>query len=63
MNLRPLAIYIHFPYCKSRCPYCDFFRNILPKDFDENAWIRKCREDIAYFYDICGNFIKYKNNG
>lgn len=57
MNLRPLAIYIHFPYCKSRCPYCDFFRNILPKDFDENAWIRKCREDIAYFYDICGERI------
>ena len=21
---RPLAIYIHFPYCLSKCPYCDF---------------------------------------
>ncbi|MCX8506483.1 MAG: radical SAM family heme chaperone HemW [Alphaproteobacteria bacterium] len=21
---RPVAIYIHFPYCLSKCPYCDF---------------------------------------
>ncbi len=22
---RPLGIYIHFPWCLSKCPYCDFF--------------------------------------
>lgn len=22
---RPLGIYIHFPWCHSKCPYCDFF--------------------------------------
>jgi len=22
---RPLGIYIHFPWCVSKCPYCDFF--------------------------------------
>jgi putative oxygen-independent coproporphyrinogen III oxidase len=22
--LKPLAIYIHWPFCKSKCPYCDF---------------------------------------
>lgn len=22
--LRPLGLYIHFPYCSQRCPYCDF---------------------------------------
>lgn len=57
MNFRPLAVYIHFPYCKSRCPYCDFFRQLKPKDFDENIWVEKCREDIAYFADICGERI------
>lgn len=24
----PLSIYIHWPYCKSKCPYCDFFKRI-----------------------------------
>lgn len=22
--MRPLGIYVHFPYCQRRCPYCDF---------------------------------------
>src|SRR6266545_644385 len=21
---RPLGVYVHFPYCTHRCPYCDF---------------------------------------
>ena len=24
MNLRELGIYIHIPFCKSKCYYCDF---------------------------------------
>ena len=23
-ELSPLAIYVHWPFCKSKCPYCDF---------------------------------------
>ena len=49
-----LAVYIHFPYCRSRCPYCDFFRGILPRDFDEEALLARYREDIAYFARLCG---------
>jgi oxygen-independent coproporphyrinogen-3 oxidase len=24
MSLPPLGVYIHWPFCKSKCPYCDF---------------------------------------
>lgn len=24
MTLQPLGVYIHWPFCKSKCPYCDF---------------------------------------
>lgn len=30
-----ISIYIHFPYCLSRCPYCDFFRALKPKCFND----------------------------
>ena len=32
---RPLGVYVHFPFCGSRCPYCDFavaVRSQLPHD-------------------------------
>ncbi len=22
--MTPLALYIHWPFCKAKCPYCDF---------------------------------------
>ena len=24
MNAPPLGVYVHWPFCKSKCPYCDF---------------------------------------
>jgi coproporphyrinogen III oxidase-like Fe-S oxidoreductase len=24
MSAPPLGVYVHWPFCKSKCPYCDF---------------------------------------
>lgn len=58
-----LAVYIHFPYCRSRCPYCDFFRGILPREFDEGALVSRYREDIAYFVGVCGKAPQEERGG
>ncbi len=33
---RPLGVYVHFPWCLSKCPYCDFFsvesRSLIPHE-------------------------------
>lgn len=52
--MEELAVYIHFPYCRSRCPYCDFFHALLPRTFDEKTIVAKYRADMAYFAEICG---------
>jgi len=31
-NLKPLGIYIHIPFCKSKCEYCDFYSEAGPRD-------------------------------
>ena len=54
MQNKPLAVYIHFPYCKSRCPYCDFFRALKPKNDDETILLDRYKQDIRYFADLLG---------
>ena len=33
------GVYIHWPFCKSKCPYCDFV-SMPAKNFDFNAWAK-----------------------
>ena len=33
---RPLALYVHWPWCESKCPYCDFNSHAAPPDGE--AW-------------------------
>ena len=32
-----LGIYVHWPFCRSRCPYCDFNAHVW-RDVDQVAW-------------------------
>jgi oxygen-independent coproporphyrinogen-3 oxidase len=41
---RPLGVYVHFPFCRSRCPYCDFataVRDPIPHDAYADAVMRE----------------------
>ena len=34
-----LSLYIHWPYCESKCPYCDFNSHVK-EAFDPKQWIK-----------------------
>lgn len=43
----PLALYIHWPFCVSRCPYCDFNSHVRA-EVDEAVWRDALLTDLAY---------------
>jgi putative oxygen-independent coproporphyrinogen III oxidase len=41
----PLAIYIHWPFCRSKCPYCDFNSHVRER-IDAGAWTSALIADL-----------------
>ena len=42
-----LALYIHWPFCVSKCPYCDFNSHVR-ESVDQAAWRDALLADLAY---------------
>ncbi|MBI3284483.1 MAG: oxygen-independent coproporphyrinogen III oxidase-like protein [Burkholderiales bacterium] len=45
-GLPPLSLYIHFPWCVRKCPYCDFNSHEVKGGFDEAAYLAALRADL-----------------
>ena len=43
----PLALYIHWPFCVSKCPYCDFNSHVRD-GVDQARWREALLADLAY---------------
>ena len=43
----PLALYIHWPFCVSKCPYCDFNSHVRD-EVDQAAWRTALLADLAH---------------
>jgi putative oxygen-independent coproporphyrinogen III oxidase len=45
MRALPLAVYIHWPFCRSKCPYCDFNSHVRER-IDDDVWARALLADL-----------------
>ncbi len=48
MNLTaPFAVYVHWPFCLSKCPYCDFNSHVRHGGIDEARFVRAYETELA----------------
>ncbi len=49
----PLALYIHWPFCVSKCPYCDFNSHVR-ESIDQAAWRAALLADMVHEASVAG---------
>jgi putative oxygen-independent coproporphyrinogen III oxidase len=42
------AVYLHWPYCLSKCPYCDFNSHVRTHPIDEDRFVAAYTAEIAH---------------
>ena len=47
----PLAVYIHWPFCRSKCPYCDFNSHVRDR-VDMARWTRALLADLDHHAEL-----------
>ncbi len=47
----PLALYVHWPFCVSKCPYCDFNSHVR-ESVDQDRWRAALLTDLAHEADV-----------
>src|SRR5215475_7230966 len=43
----PFGVYVHWPFCLSKCPYCDFNSHVRHGGIDEARFVRAYETEIA----------------
>ena len=53
LELPPLSLYIHIPWCVKKCPYCDFNSHEAPAGFPEQDYVELLCRDFDRDYAHC----------
>jgi putative oxygen-independent coproporphyrinogen III oxidase len=46
LSTPPLSLYVHFPWCVRKCPYCDFNSYTLRGELDELRYVEALERDL-----------------
>lgn len=55
LELPPLSLYLHMPWCVKKCPYCDFNSHALSGDIPEQAYLQAILEDLQEDLPLVGS--------
>ncbi len=43
------GVYVHWPFCAAKCPYCDFNSHVHRGAFDEETFVAAYKKELGYF--------------
>ena len=46
------GIYIHWPFCAAKCPYCDFNSHVRHKPVDQKVFVEAYLRELEYFAEL-----------
>ena len=46
LQMPPLSLYVHLPWCISKCPYCDFNSYAAPAQLPEARYVQALLADL-----------------
>jgi oxygen-independent coproporphyrinogen-3 oxidase len=49
-----LGIYVHWPFCAAKCPYCDFNSHVRHQPVDQERFAAAFRREIAHMRNLTG---------
>jgi len=49
MRSSDFGIYVHWPFCKAKCPYCDFNSHVRHEPVDAMSFARALSRELAWF--------------
>ncbi len=49
--INAFGIYIHWPYCAAKCPYCDFNSHVK-RELSEAAYLRAIQRELGYYAEL-----------
>ena len=47
------AVYVHWPFCQSKCPYCDFNSHVVA-NIDQTRWARALARELEHMRALSG---------
>ncbi len=53
IGVPPLAIYVHWPFCAAKCPYCDFNSHVR-EGVDQERWARALVRELEHYAELIG---------
>jgi putative oxygen-independent coproporphyrinogen III oxidase len=48
------GVYLHWPFCTAKCPYCDFNSHVRHQPVDQARYIQAFRRELAHFRERTG---------